>query len=74
MTEGVVGKALHDWEDTLAKIDGAKEALLDFLQQANDKQPGYQGLFCIAYTLELVGVEGHRAFDIVNETAREGED
>ncbi len=67
MTESVVSKALHDWEDTLAKIDGAKEALLDFLHGADGKQPGYQGLFCIVHTLELVGVEGHRAFDIVNK-------
>jgi hypothetical protein len=72
MTEEIVSKALHDWEDTLAKVDGAKEALLDFLHGADDKQPGYQGLFCIVHTLELVGVEGHRAFDIVNK-AKAGE-
>ena len=67
MTESVVSKALHDWEDTLAKIDAAKEALYDFLQEMNGKEPGIQGVFCIAYTLELVGEEGHRAFDIVNK-------
>ncbi len=72
MTEKIVSDALHDWENTLAKIDGAKEALLDFLHGADHKQPGYQGVFCIVYALELVGEEGRRAFDIVNK-AKAGE-
>ena len=72
MSEEMVSKALHDWENTLAKIDATKEALLDFLHGTDDKQPGRPGLFCIVHTLELVGEEGHRAFDIVNK-AKAGE-
>ena len=67
MTEKMVSDALHDWEDTLAKIDAAKDALYDFLREMTGKDPGIQGVFCIAYTLELVGEEGRRAFDIVNK-------
>ena len=67
MTAEIVSEALHDWENTLAKIDATKEALLDFLHGADDKQPGYQGLFCIVCTLGLVGEKGQRAFDIVNK-------
>ncbi len=72
MTDSVVSKALHDWEDTLAKVDGAKEALLDFLHGLTGSEPGYHSVFCIVHTLELVGVEGHRAFDIVNKTVKAG--
>ena len=58
MIEKTACDALHDWEDTLAKIGAAKEALLDFLHGLDDKEPGYQSAFCIVYTLELVGEEG----------------
>ncbi len=73
MTEKIVSDALHDWEHTLAKIDAAKDALYEFLGEQTGKEPGIQALFCIAYTLELVQEEGHRAFDIVNKakTAKE---
>ena len=67
MSENPVSDALHDWEATLAKVDAAKEALYDFLHGLGGKEPGIQSAFCIAYTLELVGEEGHRAFDIVNK-------
>ena len=67
MTEKTACDALHDWEDTLAKIGAAKEALLDFLHGLDDKEPGYQSAFGIVYTLELVGEEGRRAFDIVHK-------
>ena len=67
MTEEIVSDALHEWEHTLAKIDAAKDALYDFLNEMTGKEPGIQGVFCIAYTLELVGEEGRRAFDIVNK-------
>ncbi len=71
MTEKIVSDALHDWEETLVKIGAAKEALLDFLHGLNEKEPGYQSAFCIVYTLELVGEEGRRAFDIVNKAKAE---
>ena len=67
MTEKMVSDALHDWEHTLAKIGAAKDALYDFLNEMTGKEPGIQGVFCIVYTLELVGEEGRRAFDIVNK-------
>ncbi len=67
MTEKTACDALHDWEHTLAKIDAAKDALYDFLNEMTGKEPGIQGVFCIAYTLELVGEEGRRAFDIVHK-------
>ncbi len=67
MSEKTACDALHDWEDTLAKIDGAKDALFDFLSEMTGKEPGIQGVFCIAYTLELVCEEGRRAFDIVHK-------
>ncbi len=67
MTEKIISDALHDWEHTLAKINAAKEALLDFLNGMTGKEPGIQGVFCVAYTLELVEEEGRRAFDIVNK-------
>ncbi len=67
MTDKIVSDALHDWEATLAKIDAAKDALYEFLTEMTGKEPGIQGVFCIAYTLELVGEEGRRAFDIVNK-------
>ncbi len=67
MTEKMVSDALHVWDHTLAKIDAAKDALYDFLNEMTGKEPGIQGVFCIAYTLELVGEEGRRAFDIVNK-------
>lgn len=70
MTENPVSDALHDWEDTLAKINAAREALYDFLHGL-DKETGVQAAYCIAYTLELVGVEGRRASDIVNKTVKE---
>jgi len=67
MTEKIVSDALHDWETTLAKINAAQEALLDFLNELDPKTPSITTAFCIAYTLELVQEEGHRAFDIVNK-------
>ena len=67
MTEKTACDALHDWEDTLAKIDAAKDALNEFLAEQTGKEPGIHGVFCVAYTLELVGEEGRRAFDIVHE-------
>ncbi len=67
MTDKIVSDALHDWEATLAKIDAAKDALYEFLTEMTGKEPGIQSLFCVAYTLELVGEEGRRAFDIVNK-------
>ncbi len=67
MTEKTACDALDDWERTLAKIDAAKEALYDFLNEMTGKEPGIQGVFCVAYTLELVEQEGRRAFDIVHK-------
>ena len=67
MSENPICDALHDWEHTLAKIDAAKDALYDFLFDMTGKEPGIQGVFCIAYTLELVEQEGRRAFDIVHK-------
>jgi hypothetical protein len=71
MTDSTACDALHDWEDSLAKLGAAKDALLDFLNVLDDKEPGYQGVFCIAYTLELVCEEGRRAFDIVHKCKAE---
>ena len=67
MTEKNACDALHDWEDTLAKIDAAKTALYDFLAPLGETTPGMQSAYCIAYTLELVCEEGRRAFDIVHK-------
>ncbi len=73
MAEKIVSDALHDWEDTLAKIGAAKDALYEFLNEHTSKEPGIQTVFCIAYALELVELEGHRAFDIVLKAAGAGE-
>ena len=72
MTEKTACDALHDWEDTLAKIGVAKDALNEFLAGQTGKEPGVQSVFCIAYTLEMVEQEGRRAFDIVHKCKAEG--
>jgi hypothetical protein len=67
MTDKTACDALHDWENSLAKLSAAKDALNEFLLEQTGKEPGIQSVFCIAYTLELVAEEGRRAFDIVHK-------